>query len=90
LSWFKQQLIEWLNPEHEILQRKYQDLANKVSEARWWMGYDFPDVAAATRWIQASHANYCGGKAEAVEDKPWIHTISDFREHMRAQKPRAE
>jgi hypothetical protein len=36
--------------------------------------------------VEASHVNYCGGKMEAVKDKPWIHSIADFREHMRAAK----
>jgi hypothetical protein len=79
-------LIEWLVPELAILERKYQNLQNRVSEARWWMGSEFPEVSNAMRWVEASHANYCGGREEAVKDKPWIHDISDFREHMRNAK----
>lgn len=82
----KQALIEWLNPEHEILQRKYQDLINKVGEAQWWMGSEFPEASKTAKWIYASHAQYCGRNVHAVEDKPWINTISDFREYMRTLK----
>lgn len=76
----------WFFPEHEVLQRKYQDLTNRVSEARWWLS-EFPDISRTARWIEASHAKYCGRNVEAVEGKPWINSIAEFRDYIRGLQP---
>jgi len=76
-------------PEFYAYRRKYLYLQQRVDEAKTWLGSEFPDAAQALRWVQAADYYYWNSGTNAfsaVEDKPWIHSISELREHMRAAK----
>lgn len=84
-------LRKWLaskiDPEMARDARAHWYLRMKMDEAATWLGYDFPMIDAAIFWAKVSTVNHFRlSEAEyvhAVPEKPWIHQISDFREHLR-------
>lgn len=88
---FREWLAGKLAPEMAREARAHQHLRMKLSEATTWLGYDFPVVDEAIFWAKVSSANYFRMSEDeyvhAVPEKPWIHQIGDFREHLRKKYP---
>jgi hypothetical protein len=81
-------LARWLAPEAFRTVERYHYLRATLSEAERWLGYDFPEVDATIMWAKVSEVNHFRAldapSVAAVPGKPWIWSISDFREHLRA------
>lgn len=84
-------ISKWLAPEVYRVEERYWFLRQQLSEAQTWLGYDFPEIDEAIFWAKASEVNHfraLGAETvAAVPGKPWIWTISDFREHLRSKRP---
>lgn len=84
----RETLARWLAPDAFRTVERYHYLRSQLSDAQMWLGYEFPDVDAAIMWAKVSEVNHFRAVAApsvaAVPGKPWIWTISDFREHLRA------
>ena len=80
-------LASKLDPETARDARAHWHLRMKLDEAATWLGYDFPMIDEAIFWAKVANVNHFRqSEAEyvhAVPEKPWIHTIGDFREHLR-------
>lgn len=87
---FREALARWLAPEAFRTVERYRYLRSQLSDAQMWLGYEFPDVDAAIMWAKVSEVNHYRGlsdpSVEAVPGKPWIWSISDFREHLREER----
>ncbi|RZK43098.1 MAG: hypothetical protein EOO61_05135 [Hymenobacter sp.] len=85
----KDYIVARFFPEYWNYKRKYHYLQQRVHEASYWLS-EFPEVAKSMRWVLAADHFYWNDGTKpaypAVEDKPWIHTIGDFREYLRAAK----
>ena len=85
----KDYIVARFFPEYWNYKRKYRYLQQRVDEARYWLA-EFPEASLAMRWVQAAdHFYWNDGSKPAfnvIEDRPWIHSISDFREYLRAAK----
>lgn len=80
-------IARWLAPDIFNRSDRYGYLRNALSEAQRWLGYDFPEVDATIHWAKASEVNHFrkldAPSVPTVPGKPWIWSISDFREHLR-------
>lgn len=86
-------IARWLAPEAFRTAERYWFLRLMLADAQSWLGYDFPEVDEAIFWAKVTEVNHFRGLdepcREAVPGKPWIHSISDFREHLRAKRKAA-
>ena len=83
-------IARWLAPDAFRTVERYHYLRSQLSDAERWLGYEWPEVDAAIMWAKASEVNHFRGlddpKVETIPGKPWIWSISDFREHLREQR----
>lgn len=83
-------LARWLAPDAFRTVERYHYLRRQLAQAAHWCGYEFPEIEAAVFWAMVSEVNHfrpLGTEAvAAVPSKPWIWSISDFREHLRTSR----
>lgn len=86
----RETVARWLVPDAFRTVERYHYLRRQLEEAAMWLGYEFPEVDASIRWAKVSEVNHFRGIDEpsvaAVPGRPWIWSISDFREHLRDAK----
>lgn len=77
----------WLAPEVFERSERYYYLRDTLSDAQMWLAYEWPEVDTVIFWAKVSEVNHFRKlgvpSVAAVPGKPWIHTISDFRDHLR-------